>query len=609
MKSRRLLILDDDALSAAVLADAFRARGWEATAFGSAGELLGAINERRPDALLIDFVLPSTDGAALCAAVRLAPGPRVPIVLYSGSDVPPELAARAGADGLYGKPLPIDEIHRRLSGLLAAAEAESPARVGPAVRLPAGEVVGPDAQGVAATEEGALAPGWLPPLLLRLHDRQFTGVLEVAAPDWRCKVFFNRAAPASARSSDRETELGNVLGELGLVSRERLEACATEARRRGRQLGEELVSAALIDRPAAERALREQLLRRLERAALHTEGQYTLSPAEPLGLAGYEVPSAVAYWRCGGQLELEVDDDDRQRFVRPAVPPWAWTLLDPAGLHGSARRAIVTGARLAACLAAGGSVAARMVAVLRRFGSLSLVDEAPPVWPGAHAADTEATESRVAAQARRLAEADHYTVLGLAPDASDFEVSAAYLTAVSAAHPDTLPPEVSAATRERARRLFAAVVEAGRILGDPERRAIYDAELNRRERRGLHAPRGADNADVLAERGREAFARGDYVTAAGLLRGALRLEGQNADVLAMLGLARHRACDGDPDAGLRELRQALDIDPDAEYARYWLAQLHLERGEPDVARKLLRQALSTNQEFELARDALRSLEP
>ncbi len=612
MKTRRLLLLDDDALAAAVLADSFRSLGWEVHACSRPAELLHRLAHDRPDAVLLDFVLPDTDGAALCAAIRLAPGARLPVLLFSGSDVDPELARAAGADGMFPKPVPVEQVHQRLLALLRrdeGDEGDSPRPAG-AVRLPAGDVLGVDAHAGGVAEEGELSPGWLPSVLLRIHDRQFTGVLEISTDNWRCKVFFNRANPASARSTDHETELGAVLGKLGLATRDRLESSAAEARRRGRPLGEELVASSLIDRPAAERALREQVLQRLERAGKEAAGRWILSPAEPLGLAGYEVPAAVAFWRAGGSVDLTFDDADRGAHIRPALPVWAWTLLDPAGVHTATRKAIVTGARLSDCLSAGGTVASRLVAILRRFGNLSLAEDPPAVAPDASThSETELIEARVAANARRLAEADHYTVLGLAPDASDFEVSAALLTAVAATHPDTLPGDVSAATRERARRHFAAVVEAGRVLGDTERRAIYDAELNRRERRGVHAPRGEAHADLLAERAREAFLRGQHATSAALLRAALRLEGDNADVLAMLGMARHLACPGDPDAGLKELKQAIDLDAHAEYAKFWLAQIHVARGEPEAARTLLRQALEANQDFDPARDALRSLEP
>lgn len=612
---KRVLILDDDALTARVVADGLRARGWDALVCTAVQEGYAAVVGSRPAAVVLDAILPGSDGAALCAAIRLAPGPRIPVLLYSGSDFPREAAARAGADAFFGKPVPIDEVHAKLQELVPdeAPPAHDPFLAGP-VRLPAGEVVGGQAQARpdAPGDEGEVRPGWLPALLLRLHDRRFTGVLEVESGNWRCKVFFQHGAPASARSSDRETELGAILAQLGLASREHLDASAAEARRRGRPLGETLVSTSLLDRAAAERALREQVLRRLERAAERRSGQWRVMPVEPVGLAGYEVPAAVAFWRVGGDADVLVDADESRRYVRLGLPAWAWPLVDPQGNLAAGRAALVGGGTLGEALAAGGEPLSRLVAILRRFALLSLSDTPPSVSTrdgGLSLAETAALEERIAAQDLLLGDADHYTVLGLAPDALDVEVSAAVLTAVATVHPDTLPAGVSSATRERAQRRFAAVVEAGRVLGDAARRAIYDAELNRRERRELHRIGAENNAVLLAERAREAFSRREHVSAAALFRAALRLEGDDPDILAMLGRARHLACPGDTAAGLGELRRAVVLDPDAEEALFWLASIYIERGEAEEARVLLRRALARNHEFEPAREALRSLAP
>lgn len=75
--------------------------------------------------------------------------------------------------------------------------------------------------------------------------------------------------------------------------------------------------------------------------------------------------------------------------------------------------------------------------------------------------------------------ADHYAVLGVPPDASATEIRAAYRTLARRHHPDRSPTESAA---------MAAVNEAYRVLGDPGRRAVYDA--------ARRAPRGPTAATV-----------------------------------------------------------------------------------------------------------------
>ena len=62
-----------------------------------------------------------------------------------------------------------------------------------------------------------------------------------------------------------------------------------------------------------------------------------------------------------------------------------------------------------------------------------------------------------------------YAVLGVSPDASPDEIRGAYRRAARASHPDLHPGDASAAER------FKRVQVAYEVLGDPARRAAYDA--------------------------------------------------------------------------------------------------------------------------------------
>ena len=138
-------------------------------------------------------------------------------------------------------------------------------------------------------------------------------------------------------------------------------------------------------------------------------------------------------------------------------------------------------------------------------------------------------------------------------------------------------------------------------------RAVYDGMLGRRSGWSTELPGNENHAVLQAERARLCFRRGEYVTAAALLKNALLLEGDDVDILAMLGRTRRLACPADPKAGEAELRKALSLDPTAEFAWLWLAEQHRDRGEVEVARSILRSLLSRDPEFEPARQALRTL--
>jgi curved DNA-binding protein CbpA len=70
-----------------------------------------------------------------------------------------------------------------------------------------------------------------------------------------------------------------------------------------------------------------------------------------------------------------------------------------------------------------------------------------------------------------LTDRDHYAVLGLTRTASPDEVRGAYRKAARATHPDLHPDDATALDR------FKRVQLAYEVLGDPHRRAAYDAPL------------------------------------------------------------------------------------------------------------------------------------
>ena len=67
-----------------------------------------------------------------------------------------------------------------------------------------------------------------------------------------------------------------------------------------------------------------------------------------------------------------------------------------------------------------------------------------------------------------MTERGHYATLGVRPDASAAEIRDAYRSLARRYHPDRDP---AAAAR------MAAINEAYRVLGEPARRAVYDASL------------------------------------------------------------------------------------------------------------------------------------
>jgi CheY-like chemotaxis protein len=83
---RPILIVDDDAVLADLLAAVLGEKGYPVETCTASREAVRRVDELRPRAMLLDIMMPEVDGWAVLRAVRLTPaGQRLPVVLMSGA--------------------------------------------------------------------------------------------------------------------------------------------------------------------------------------------------------------------------------------------------------------------------------------------------------------------------------------------------------------------------------------------------------------------------------------------------------------------------------------------------------------------------------------------
>jgi DNA-binding response OmpR family regulator len=107
-----VLVVEDDAATAAFLADNLTADGYRVAVASAAAEGLRAIAVRRPDVVLLDVVLEDGSGLALLDSVRAADGLAsrldrdLPVIVLSGrgSEVERVRGLQRGADDYLVKP-------------------------------------------------------------------------------------------------------------------------------------------------------------------------------------------------------------------------------------------------------------------------------------------------------------------------------------------------------------------------------------------------------------------------------------------------------------------------------------------------------------------------
>ena len=122
----RVLIVDDDPALSEMLGIVLRGEGFE-TAFVADGALaLSAFRREKPDVILLDLMLPGTNGIEVCRQIRAESG--IPIVMLTAkgdtSDV--VLGLESGADDYVVKPFKPKELIARVRARLRSHEGDEP---------------------------------------------------------------------------------------------------------------------------------------------------------------------------------------------------------------------------------------------------------------------------------------------------------------------------------------------------------------------------------------------------------------------------------------------------------------------------------------------------
>jgi two-component system OmpR family response regulator len=114
-----ILVVDDEAVLAEMVSMALRYEGWTITTAGDGASALSAAREARPDAVVLDVMLPDMSGLEVLAKLR-EHNPALPVLLLTAKDALEDRIAglTAGGDDYVTKPFSIEEVVLRLRALL-----------------------------------------------------------------------------------------------------------------------------------------------------------------------------------------------------------------------------------------------------------------------------------------------------------------------------------------------------------------------------------------------------------------------------------------------------------------------------------------------------------
>ncbi len=146
-------MVDDDPALAEMLGIVLRTEGFEPSFVADGDRALAAFRSTRPDLVLLDLMLPGTDGIDVCRQIRAESGTPIVMLTARGDTIDIVLGLEVGADDYIVKPFKPKELVARMRARLRSNEAgtNEVIRVGDVTIDIAGHVVARDDEAIPLT--------------------------------------------------------------------------------------------------------------------------------------------------------------------------------------------------------------------------------------------------------------------------------------------------------------------------------------------------------------------------------------------------------------------------------------------------------------------------
>lgn len=124
MSAKKPLIVaaDDDPQLLRLVTRNLQLDGYEVVAAGDGQQALGRIEEKLPDLVILDVMMPKLDGFAVCERVREFSAVPIIIVTARGQDQDKIRGLDLGADDYLTKPFSVDELLARVRAVLRRSQ-------------------------------------------------------------------------------------------------------------------------------------------------------------------------------------------------------------------------------------------------------------------------------------------------------------------------------------------------------------------------------------------------------------------------------------------------------------------------------------------------------
>lgn len=122
-------IADDEPNIRKLVAFGLKDSGYESAEFADGNALLQGVKQRRPDAIILDWMMPPPDGLAVCRMLREDEKTRnIPVLMLTarGEEFDRVLGLEIGADDYIVKPFSVKELCARVRAVLRRTERSEP---------------------------------------------------------------------------------------------------------------------------------------------------------------------------------------------------------------------------------------------------------------------------------------------------------------------------------------------------------------------------------------------------------------------------------------------------------------------------------------------------
>jgi len=223
-----VLVVDDEVYIRDLVSSALRIAGMTPLTVGDGDRALVAVDEQRPDLVVLDVGLPGRDGFEVCRALRER-GDQVPVIFLTARDAKEDMLQgfTKGGDDYLTKPFSLDELVARVRAVLRRTRQQT-AEHHPAPALSYADLV-LDEVGMRVTRGGdpvSLSPTEFKLLRFLLRNReQVVSKAQILDHVWEydfdgnASVVENYISYLRKKIDDREPKLLHTVRGFGYVLR------------------------------------------------------------------------------------------------------------------------------------------------------------------------------------------------------------------------------------------------------------------------------------------------------------------------------------------------------------------------------------------------------